>query len=711
MKQLNKFIPLVKIDVAKRLVYGVATAELPDQSGEICDYESTVPYYKAWSERFEKATDGKSLGNLRAMHTNIAAGKLVSIEFNDAQKQIEIVGKVVDDDEWQKVQEGVYTGFSQGGRYAKTWEDPDNKKLTRYTADPSEVSLVDNPCLLHATFTAVKADGATEMRKFKTQETPMTETVNDGKPVQPAFKPIQKWEASDGKTFEKKEEWRVYELSLETKAAMNAVTAPALNALAELEKAVSEMEQPESGSPEDPMTLAKRDFSDEERKKLAESGAAMSDGSFPIENTQDLKNAIHAFGRAADKEKAKAHIIARAKALGEEKMLPEGWGGNENKDDNGAEKSVMPKIKKGMQEIARTACMIEEMNWLANNLTWEAASEGDNSPQPNRFKQIITEMCSFLEALVEEECRELATPHAVELMGAETMEMAAGLPKDTAASMVKFISKAIPAKPDDKLIELMAAITKAATAEPDMSKAGARHSAADKAHLAKAMTSIDEASDHLDDAKKQHANVAKAHDGMRKCMGAMADCMKSLKSGDLSKLDAEALEKYRKEATEGSGNMSDHLDDMENHLDKADKHHGKMAKSHDGIEAAHDAAHHALKAVGAEPADDDDASKAAQAEMKKAADELTLVKADLTAKESENAELKKALDTINGQVPSLIERIKKLEAQPMPPKGAVFPVTKGHEAKAEPAAPVEAPSHSTYGASPAEMREIMNIHP
>ena len=31
------FIPLVKADAARRLVYGVATAETPDRAGEICD--------------------------------------------------------------------------------------------------------------------------------------------------------------------------------------------------------------------------------------------------------------------------------------------------------------------------------------------------------------------------------------------------------------------------------------------------------------------------------------------------------------------------------------------------------------------------------------------------------------------------------------------------------------------------------------------------
>jgi hypothetical protein len=37
----------------------------------------------------------------------------------------------------------------------------------RYTAEPLEVSLVDHPCLPEATFAVIKADGSTELRKFK----------------------------------------------------------------------------------------------------------------------------------------------------------------------------------------------------------------------------------------------------------------------------------------------------------------------------------------------------------------------------------------------------------------------------------------------------------------------------------------------------------------------------------------------------------------
>jgi hypothetical protein len=98
------------------------------------------------------------------MHGPVAAGKVTAITFNDEARQIEICAKVVDDAEWAKVLEGVYTGFSQGGSYAKRWTDTDGRN--RYTAQPNEISLVDLPCLPQATFEMIKADGTSERRRF-----------------------------------------------------------------------------------------------------------------------------------------------------------------------------------------------------------------------------------------------------------------------------------------------------------------------------------------------------------------------------------------------------------------------------------------------------------------------------------------------------------------------------------------------------------------
>lgn len=165
MGDLSMFIPITKVDAVQRLVYGVATAEVEDRAGEICDYTSTKPHYERWSDEIAQSTGGKSLGNLRAMHGPVAAGKVTAITFNDDEKQIEICAKVVDDSEWIKVTEGVYTGFSQGGAYERRWTD--DAGLTRYTAVPSEISLVDLPCLPQARFEMIKVDGTKEMRGFE----------------------------------------------------------------------------------------------------------------------------------------------------------------------------------------------------------------------------------------------------------------------------------------------------------------------------------------------------------------------------------------------------------------------------------------------------------------------------------------------------------------------------------------------------------------
>jgi hypothetical protein len=164
MSTLELFLPLAKVDLDQRIVHGIATAEAPDRGGEICDYASTKPYFETWSAEARSASGGKSLGAVRAMHGRVAAGKLTDISFDDERKRILVSAKIVDDDEWLKVTEGVYTGFSQGGRYVKRWPDPETG-LTRFTAEPTEISLVDLPCLPDATFEVVK-DGVVEKRAF-----------------------------------------------------------------------------------------------------------------------------------------------------------------------------------------------------------------------------------------------------------------------------------------------------------------------------------------------------------------------------------------------------------------------------------------------------------------------------------------------------------------------------------------------------------------
>jgi len=149
------------------MVYGIAAVEEPDSSGEIMDYEKSKPEFQAWSDRVKKASNGKSLGNVREMHSLIAAGKLTEINYNDPGKQIEVAAKILNEETWKKIEEGVLTGFSMGGSYGDRWQDGE---LVRYVARPSELSAVDSPCIPSATYTMVRADGTQELRKFKAAE-------------------------------------------------------------------------------------------------------------------------------------------------------------------------------------------------------------------------------------------------------------------------------------------------------------------------------------------------------------------------------------------------------------------------------------------------------------------------------------------------------------------------------------------------------------
>ena len=65
----------------------------------------------------------------------------------------------------------------------------------------------------------------------------------------------------------------------------------------------------------------------DERMKLAEKGFALPNGSYPISSVADLRNAIQAYGRSKESDRAKVrkHIIKRAGQLKARHMIPAEW--------------------------------------------------------------------------------------------------------------------------------------------------------------------------------------------------------------------------------------------------------------------------------------------------------------------------------------------------------------------------------------------------
>lgn len=64
-----------------------------------------------------------------------------------------------------------------------------------------------------------------------------------------------------------------------------------------------------------------------DRQKLAKKGQALPDGSYPIRNVDDLKNAIQAYGRSKPSRRAavRRHIMKRARALEKPDLIPDKW--------------------------------------------------------------------------------------------------------------------------------------------------------------------------------------------------------------------------------------------------------------------------------------------------------------------------------------------------------------------------------------------------
>jgi HK97 family phage prohead protease len=131
------YLPIAKVDAAQRMVFGYASTQARDDQGEIVKREALDG----------ALGDYMKFANIREMHQLSAVGKAKDAVVDD--KGLYIAAKVVDDNAWNKVREGVYSGFSIGGKV--TARDPtDYKTITGLQLD--EISLVDRPANPEAVF-------------------------------------------------------------------------------------------------------------------------------------------------------------------------------------------------------------------------------------------------------------------------------------------------------------------------------------------------------------------------------------------------------------------------------------------------------------------------------------------------------------------------------------------------------------------------------
>lgn len=321
----NFFVPLSKVERTKDggcIVSGYASTPSLDLDGEIISIDavkSALPGYWQWR-------------NIREMHQPSAVG--VAQEANVDEKGLFLTSKITDKAAAQKCLDGVYKGYSVGGKkLAKN-----GNTITKI--DLIEISVVDRPANPDCKIEVAKSAGSTivpgneahliklprpKVSKLASEvsEFLFEKSITSGTGMCKAHGIVScskctcaKHACVDCAKCAMKASKKAAKISALSKRSLQIDITWTEDDFAKLGPLVGE---------DVVWTLNKREYSADQRKDYASRGIALPDGSFPIPDKDALGDAIDAFGRAGDKPRAKKHIISRAKALGATSMLPEKW--------------------------------------------------------------------------------------------------------------------------------------------------------------------------------------------------------------------------------------------------------------------------------------------------------------------------------------------------------------------------------------------------
>ena len=301
-------------------VYGLATDPTLDMDQQICDpgwLKSAMPQWF------------KTGANVREQHSSIAAG--VGIELNADGDKWMLKSEVVDPVTQTKVRKGVLKAYSIGIKQAKVMKSDEAPNGVIVGGNIVEVSLVDRPANPNARIEIAKSvNGELTMSEIEKADDILQEAVMTEGPAAEGRTPEDRELVctdcdGEGKIHTVNNEWHTCEMCGGTglrpeDSPLDIVQEDPSHPAANLRQDTG-INEAKADEPE----VEKREFTDAERADAADAGQAMPDGSYPIKTVKDLKNAIQSYGRAKDPAKVKAHIIARAKALGKESMIPENW--------------------------------------------------------------------------------------------------------------------------------------------------------------------------------------------------------------------------------------------------------------------------------------------------------------------------------------------------------------------------------------------------
>jgi phage head maturation protease len=370
------YLPIAKVDAEHREVWGYASTEARDDQGEIVKRDALVA----------ALGDYMRFANIREMHQLSAVGVAREAAVDD--KGLYVGARIVDEQAWQKVVEGVYKGYSIGGRV--TQRDPaDYKTVTGLVLN--EISLVDRPANPEAVFDYWKAAGASSMPDTRFNP------------------PIQIWAcgATEHRHLAKADALKcqgraaTFAGSSETsgRSGVELIAAAEIaiaTADGALEKSDSQMAETAS---HDTIEYADPGYQADGRKR------------YPIDTERHIRAAWNFINRPSNAQrytvvqhdKIKAKIIAAWR----EKIDEDGPPSAANSETAGPGAARTAALTKALWDVGHVARIILDLDWLKESLSVEAEMEGDDSPQPKRLQAIIAELCLFLDALVAEETGEI----------------------------------------------------------------------------------------------------------------------------------------------------------------------------------------------------------------------------------------------------------------------------------------------------------------
>jgi phage head maturation protease len=500
------YFPIAKVDGDQRMVWGYASTEALDDQGEIVRRTALQA----------ALDDYMRFANIREMHQLSAVGKAQEAGIDD--RGLYVGARIVDPTAWDKVREGVYSGFSIGGKV--TGRDPsDRRVITALRLE--EISLVDRPANPEAVFDCWKAQG--EMMSAE---------------------PVQIWHCGNGdhRHLAKADALRCIETQGPPSAAASAIAAVE-GALARTEAVIAK----KAAASEDDGTYADPGYQSDGKKR------------YPIDSERHIRAAWWFIHRPRNAQRYTPMQLATIK----ERIIAAWKAKIDRAGPPAAQQQVAAQeraVSKALADVGYIARIILHLDWLKDRLAVEAAMEADGSPQPQRLQAILAELCDFLNTLVAEETGELLDGTDDPAALADQVALAAGAGGSTLigdAVLHKFadrhgrsfaaaLNKAQPAHRDGVLVDVAHHAIDRALGADGLLASDKQHLRQARDHLRRAGATplLPEVEDDADDVRGMRGDPAALLDVAHKCL---AHATEGAVCRD-EKADAEAMRRHLKAA-------------------------------------------------------------------------------------------------------------------------------------------------------------------